>query len=167
MNLKQLLCAASLALVTLSAHAVDGCTVVLCLANPAGWDKISQCVPPIEQLFRDLAEGDSFPSCNMNGSSSSGQNSATSSYASGSNCPAQYRYMTGPNGDIPACSMIGVITVSINGQPWNETWWNYSGSVTKSYPSAIASGASNDQWQQSLAAFNQQQAATSTQSNGN
>ncbi|RZA15171.1 MAG: hypothetical protein EOP02_25220, partial [Proteobacteria bacterium] len=34
----------------------DGCVVLLCLAAPS-WRAIPQCVPPIRQLFRDLARG--------------------------------------------------------------------------------------------------------------
>ena len=161
MNLKSMLFAATLALASFSAHAVDGCTVVLCLANPAGWSSVSQCVPPIEQLFSDLAHGHAFPSCNMNSSSSSGQNnSATSGWASGYNCPVQYRYMGGPENNVPMCTWSGVITVTINGQPWNQTWWSFGGgSVTQSFAPAIAAGASNGQWQQDVAAYDAQQAA--------
>jgi hypothetical protein len=42
-----------------------GCTVLLCLANPAGPMAVAECVPPIKKLFRDLARGKSFPSCAM------------------------------------------------------------------------------------------------------
>lgn len=47
-----------------------GCTVLLCLANPSsngGPLGIAECVPPIRKLFRDLARGHSFPSCNLAG----------------------------------------------------------------------------------------------------
>ena len=42
-----------------------GCTVLLCLSNPNGPKAVSVCVPPIEQLFSDLALGLPFPSCNL------------------------------------------------------------------------------------------------------
>ena len=43
-------------LLTSQAQASDyGCRVLLCLANPAGPTAIAQCVPPITQLWRDLA----------------------------------------------------------------------------------------------------------------
>jgi hypothetical protein len=42
-----------------------GCTVLLCLANPAGPMAVSECVPPIKKLYRDLAKGKAFPSCEM------------------------------------------------------------------------------------------------------
>lgn len=42
-----------------------GCKVLLCLANPAGPTAVSQCVPPITQLWRDLAHVPprAFPAC--------------------------------------------------------------------------------------------------------
>ncbi len=48
------------------AHASDyGCKVLLCLANPAGPTAVGQCVPPISQLWRDLARVPPrpFPTC--------------------------------------------------------------------------------------------------------
>ena len=42
-----------------------GCKVLLCLANPAGPTAVAQCVPPITQLWRDLARVPPrpFPTC--------------------------------------------------------------------------------------------------------
>ena len=42
-----------------------GCRVLLCLANPAGPTAVAQCVPPITQLWRDLAHMPPrpFPTC--------------------------------------------------------------------------------------------------------
>ena len=57
------LCAA---LLTGQAQASDyGCRVLLCLANPAGPTAVAQCVPPITQLWRDLAHVPPrpFPTC--------------------------------------------------------------------------------------------------------
>ena len=51
---------------TSSAQASDyGCKVLLCLANPAGPTAVAQCVPPITQLWRDLARvpPNPFPTC--------------------------------------------------------------------------------------------------------
>lgn len=42
-----------------------GCTVLLCLANPAGPKAVPECVPSITRLFRDLARGRAFPTCAM------------------------------------------------------------------------------------------------------
>jgi hypothetical protein len=59
------------------AKAVDGCTVLLCLANPAGPMAVSQCVPPIKQLFKDLAKLKPFPTCDMSGPGNFAQNLTT------------------------------------------------------------------------------------------
>lgn len=40
-----------------------GCKVLLCLANPDGPRAVSECVPPINQLFHELARGRAFPTC--------------------------------------------------------------------------------------------------------
>jgi hypothetical protein len=66
MKMKFLFSAAVLAGSALPAQASDyGCRVLLCLANPAGPMAVSECVPPIRQLYRDLARGRAFPSCTM------------------------------------------------------------------------------------------------------
>jgi hypothetical protein len=40
-----------------------GCQVILCLSNPGGSTEYAQCRPPIQKLWRELAEGRSFPTC--------------------------------------------------------------------------------------------------------
>jgi len=45
--------------------------VLLCLSNPKGPKAVSQCEPPINRLYDELAHGHAFPSCTM----SNGQNS--------------------------------------------------------------------------------------------
>ncbi|MBY5851219.1 hypothetical protein ELI54_02340 [Rhizobium ruizarguesonis] len=40
-----------------------GCEVVLCLSNPGGPTQFAECRPPIQKLWRELAEGHSFPTC--------------------------------------------------------------------------------------------------------
>ncbi len=48
------------------AHADQwGCEVLLCLSNPAGPTAVAECKPPIHRLWRHLARGHSFPSCEM------------------------------------------------------------------------------------------------------
>ncbi len=45
-----------------------GCKVLLCLANPAsngGPTGAAECVSPIKQLYHDLGEGRSFPTCDL------------------------------------------------------------------------------------------------------
>ena len=52
-----------------------GCTVFLCLAAPAdngGWQSISECVPPIKRMLRDLFLGKGFPSCDFGGGDNQG-----------------------------------------------------------------------------------------------
>lgn len=40
-----------------------GCEVILCLSNPGGATQFAACRPPIQKLWRELAEGHSFPTC--------------------------------------------------------------------------------------------------------
>ena len=42
-----------------------GCRVLLCLANPDGPTAVAMCIPPITQLWRDLARVPPrpFPTC--------------------------------------------------------------------------------------------------------
>jgi hypothetical protein len=51
------------------AHASTfGCTVLLCLANPAsngGPQGVAECVQPINQLYSDLLHGKPFPTCDL------------------------------------------------------------------------------------------------------
>lgn len=45
-----------------------GCKVLLCLSNPAsngGPKGLAECVPPINQLYRDLRKGRPFPRCDL------------------------------------------------------------------------------------------------------
>ncbi len=52
-----------------SAHASEyGCKVLLCLANPAsngGPKGVTECQPPINQLYHDLSKGRPFPTCDQ------------------------------------------------------------------------------------------------------
>ena len=64
--LPRLILAALLPIFFGAANASDyGCRVLLCLANPAGPTSVAMCVPPITQLWRDLARipPNPFPSC--------------------------------------------------------------------------------------------------------
>ncbi|WFU50180.1 hypothetical protein [Sinorhizobium terangae] len=40
-----------------------GCQVILCLSNPGSATQYAECRPPIEKLWRELANGHSFPTC--------------------------------------------------------------------------------------------------------
>lgn len=39
------------------------CEVAMCMANPDGATAVSECVPPIQKLHRELAKGNAFPKC--------------------------------------------------------------------------------------------------------
>jgi hypothetical protein len=160
MTLKNMFCAAILALASLAAHADDwGCQVVLCLANPKGPTAVSECVPPIQKLWSELAKGHGFPFCDMNSGGASG-NSAGHQWASGSNCPPQYTYWGGPDGSTLLCKFSGVVAINIKGKPYNRTWWNGSTTVTENYSTEAASvpGAST-QFQQDYAVWKAEQDA--------
>jgi hypothetical protein len=40
-----------------------GCTVVLCLLNPAGWAAVAECVPPVQDFIWSVASGGGEPNC--------------------------------------------------------------------------------------------------------
>lgn len=127
-----LLCAGTLSFEMPSAHAVDGCQVLLCLAG--NWRSIQQCVPPVMQVLRDLARGRAFPTCNMGGSSSAVANWASAP----GNCPPQYtRSYDTESSTVYTCDYAGAISVSIDSVLFTRTWWNMGGdSVTEYTPAA-------------------------------
>src|SRR4051794_31548625 len=97
-----------------SARAADGCLGLLCLAAPS-WRAIPQCVPPIQQLFKDLAKGKPFPTCSTSGAGNSANHAWSSAPAF---CPPQYtRVLEGESGPIYQCDYSGAISVSIDGAP--------------------------------------------------
>jgi hypothetical protein len=115
-----------------SAHAADGCLILLCLAAPS-WSAIPQCVPPVRQLFRDLARGRPFPSCAMSGGGNSAANTWTSAPTF---CPPQYtRVFEGESGSVYSCDYGGCISVSINGTLFSRTWWNFGGETVTEFTS--------------------------------
>jgi hypothetical protein len=118
------------------AHAVDGCLVLLCLAAPS-WRAIPQCVPPVKQLFRDLARGKGFPTCGMAGAGNRANHVWSNAPAY---CPPQYtRVIDGESAPIYQCDYSGAISVSINGAPFSRTWWTFGGdSVTEFSPAGKA-----------------------------
>lgn len=129
-----LLLAAVVALAPTTARAVDGCLVLLCLAAPS-WKAIPQCVPPVQQVFKDLAKGKPFPTCSMSGAGNSANHAWSSAPAF---CPPQYtRIIEAESGPIYQCDYSGAISVSINGAPFSRTWWSFGGeSVTEFSPAA-------------------------------
>ena len=44
-----------------------GCTVVLGLANPAGWASVSECVAPVNAYFRSIGRKFRPPQCSESG----------------------------------------------------------------------------------------------------
>lgn len=44
----------------------EGCTVILCLSNPAGWSAVAECVPPVQRALKAMAKG-RMPSCTFRG----------------------------------------------------------------------------------------------------
>lgn len=120
----------------LPAHAVDGCLVLLCLAAPS-WRQIPQCVPPIEQLHRDLARGKPFPTCKTAGAGNTTNHTWASAPA---NCPRQYtRVFERESGYDYSCDYSGAITVTVDGAMFTRTWWSTSGgTVTEFSPAAKA-----------------------------
>lgn len=68
-----LVCLGALAATGERAQAQDasfGCKVLLCSASPTGWASIPYCVPVMEELFRILDKGGSWPSCPEGGQTS-------------------------------------------------------------------------------------------------
>lgn len=124
-----------LALAGVPAHALDGCLVLLCLGAPS-WRAIPQCVPPIRQLFHDLARGRPFPTCAMAGAG----NHASHAWAQApAYCPPQYtRVSETESGPTYACDYAGAISVTIQGTLFARTWWSIGGSVTEFTPAAKA-----------------------------
>lgn len=140
------------------ARAVDGCLVLLCLAAPS-WRAIPQCVPPVTQVFRDLARGRPFPTCGMSGAG----NSASHQWANApANCPSQYvSAVELENATSYSCAFDGAVSVNIDGSLWSRTWWSMRGTtVTDFSPTAKTVMGSWDtrfdddlaQWQASLPA---------------
>jgi hypothetical protein len=124
----KLLAVAVLGLAPLAAHADDwACEVVLCLANPAGAMAVSQCVPPIKKLYKELAKGHAFPTCNMNSTTSQG-NSAKNTMLNGRTCPGQFRFYVGK---IPFCQYQGVIDVKVSNQPYTRVYWSEGSTFTE------------------------------------
>lgn len=115
---------------TTSAHAADGCKFLLCIAGP--WSSISQCVPTVHEVFRDLARGRGFPTCNMSGAG----NSAGNAWATEATCPIMYRQYDAESGAYASCTYPGRISVYINGALWSQVYWNTSGNTSTWYSDA-------------------------------
>ena len=44
----------------------EGCTVFLCLSNPAGWAAVAECVAPVQRALKAMARGRA-PQCTFSG----------------------------------------------------------------------------------------------------
>lgn len=124
--MKKIMMILAVCLLSGNAFASDyGCKVLFCLANPAGPEAVSECVPPIERLYSDLADGDPFPTCEEMGNNGSGSSGANQ-FASPSYChPDLITY--GGNimgGNYFTCRATGAITITKNGQTQMRYWWN-------------------------------------------
>ena len=118
------------------AHAVDGCQVLLCLAAPS-WHKVSQCVPPVQQLMHDLAMGKPFPVCDMSGPGNGATEQASNAPT---DCPPQYTLISqGVNGPTYDCQYAGSINIQVNGDLWSRTWWDFSGGSVTEFTTAAKS----------------------------
>jgi hypothetical protein len=103
-------------------YAADGCKFLLCIAGP--WRSISDCVPTVQQVFRDMARGGGFPTCSMSGS----ENVASNNWNSEQSCPQMYRRYS--RFGYMGCKYPGQITVKMNGQPWSTVFWDYNGNTS-------------------------------------
>lgn len=105
-----------------------GCKVLLCLANPGNPKQYAECVPPITQLFRDLAKGRSFPTCGL----ADGHDG--SSYAKQVYDP----YDPCPTGTQPANPATYVVQGSntVNRSRWQSAY-NISGQPSISQPNSV------------------------------
>ncbi|AJX96894.1 hypothetical protein [Burkholderia pseudomallei] len=109
------------------AHADDwGCQVILCLSNPGGPEQYSECVPPIEKLWRALRHGDAFPTCDFGLGGSQGT-FATNTFASDGYCREDLLYWGGPEQSELLCRAFGVINVDIDNQLYTRVWWDVGG----------------------------------------
>ena len=146
----------------ISAHADDDwpCTVTLCLANPQGPTQVAECVPPIQQLWSELAHGHAFPTCDMTDNGRAPGNTSTHQWTTGENCPPQYQYWAGSDQSTLACRYTGVVTINLAGAPYIRVWWNSNSSVTENISAeAISTPGASTQFQDDYAAWQLAQAA--------
>lgn len=150
-----------------------GCQVVLCLADPRGPEAESACVPPIEKLWAALRDGDPFPTCNFNSSSTDlppsvlsaipastlanlGNGSGAVSVPASSNyCREDLLHWGGPEQSELLCSASGAINVTIDGTLFTRVWWdapNQDSSITEYYGTPMAGVSMTAPYDPTLAA---------------
>jgi hypothetical protein len=109
------------------AYADDwGCQVILCLSNPGGPEQYSECVPPIERLWKALRHGDPFPTCDF-GSGGSQGTFATNTFASSGYCREDLLYWGGAEQSDLLCGASGAINVDIDNLLYARVWWGVRG----------------------------------------
>lgn len=114
-----------------------GCQVILCLSNPGGPEQYSECVPPIEKLWRALRHGDPFPACDFGAGGSRGT-VATNTFASSGYCREDLLYWGGHEQSELLCRASGAINVDIDDHLYTRVWWDVDGpdtTVTEFYGS--------------------------------
>ena len=134
-----LIVAVSGSLAPRQAAGADGCTVLLCLAG--NWRNISQCVPPVREVLRDIARGRAFPSCGMGAGAAANGTGASNRMLGPADCPPQFLVAQYYDGTFTgfACSVTGAVSVMVNGALWTTTYWDMAGnSVTQYSPAARA-----------------------------
>ena len=102
------------------AKAQWGCEVLLCLSNPAGPMAVSQCVDPIRRLYRHLALGRAFPSCEA--ADGSGTHAGIKASTDGGYCPADF---IRPHVDVKdkwVCLSPGYIEINLEGMLAQRVW---------------------------------------------
>ena len=118
-----------------------GCEVLLCLSNPKGPTAVTECVPPIKKLWRQLAKGHAFPTCLMG--SGGGGTGAQHQFASANFCPQNYLIPPQDDRDTWHCALSGAVTVTVNGSSTQRVWWGGEESFTESL-SGSADSSSRD-----------------------
>ena len=141
------------------ARAADGCTVLLCLAG--NWRNISQCVPPVREVLRDLLRGRAFPTCAMGGGSYAAGTGAGNRGVSIAECPGPYLSETYYDGTFTGyvCNLNGVIDVTVKGQLWSKTYWDGAGNSITEYTAAaktqLGDGNYDTAFDEAMAAWRQ------------
>jgi hypothetical protein len=110
-----------------SAHAVDGCQLLLCISG--NWKQIPMCVPTVKQALHDMALGHGWPECNMGGAG----NNANFSWANATNCPIFYSQFNADNGQWTSCTYPMVISVNVNNSWWDTVFADFSGNTSTNY----------------------------------
>lgn len=130
-SLKSLFVSTAFALFALfsstTAHAADGCKFLLCITGP--WSSISQCVPTVQEVFRDVARGRGIPTCDMGGEG----NSAVNNWVDEASCPSMWKMYGGENMTYVGCMYPARISVYVTGQLWSQVFWTTSGQTATFY----------------------------------